>query len=109
MGKDDEELMAETVRHVPEGRQPEDSGQERPEARKRARRAELGPKPNNVRKFRMERMMSKAELARRAGISPLTVDRVERGMNCRMDTKRKILEALGLKPSDRKLVFPEDD
>lgn len=65
--------------------------------------------PNNVRKFRMERMMSKAELARRAGISTLTVDRVERGMNCRMDTKRKILEALELKPSDRKTVFPEDD
>ena len=57
----------------------------------------------------MERMMSKAELARRAGISTLTVDRVERGMNCRMDTKRKILEALELKPSDRKMVFPEDD
>jgi len=68
-----------------------------------------GVRPNNVRKFRVERMMSKAELARRAGISPLTVDRVERGMNCRMDTKRKILEALGIKPSDRKLVFPEDD
>lgn len=53
--------------------------------------------------------MSKAELARRAGISTLTVDRVERGMNCRMDTKRKILEALELKPSDRKMIFPEDD
>jgi DNA-binding XRE family transcriptional regulator len=64
---------------------------------------------NNVRKFRIERMMSKAELARRAGISPLTVDRVERGLNCRMDTKRKILEALGLQPSDRKMVFPNDD
>jgi len=34
---------------------------------------------------------------------------VERGLNCRMDTKRKILEALGLQPSDRKLVFPKDD
>jgi len=53
----------------------------------------------------MERMMSKAELARRAGVSTLTIDRVERGMSCRMDTKRKILEALGLKPSDRVMVF----
>ena len=52
---------------------------------------------NNVRKLRMERMMSKAELARRAGLSTLTVDRVEKGMPCRMDTKRKILEALGLR------------
>ena len=60
---------------------------------------------NNVRKLRMERMMSKVELARRAGVSTLTIDRVERGMSCRMDTKRKILEALGLKPQDRVMVF----
>src|SRR5712692_1816455 len=62
---------------------------------------------NSVRKLRMERMMSKAELARRAGLSTLTVDRVERGMSCRMDSKRKILEALGLKPQDRVMVFGE--
>jgi DNA-binding XRE family transcriptional regulator len=60
---------------------------------------------NNVRKLRTERMMSKAELARRAGMSTLTIDRVERGLPCRMDTKRKILEALGLKPTDRVMVF----
>lgn len=64
---------------------------------------------NNVRKIRMERMMSKAELARRAGVSTLTIDRVENGLPCRMDTKRKILEALGLNPSDRVMVFGEDD
>lgn len=64
---------------------------------------------NNVRKIRTERMMSKAELARRAGMSTLTIDRVERGLPCRMDTKRKILEALGLKPSDRLMVFGEED
>ena len=64
---------------------------------------------NNVRKLRMDRMMSKAELARRASLSTLTIDRVEKGMPCRMDTKRKILEALGLTPSDRVAVFGEDD
>jgi len=64
---------------------------------------------NNVRKLRTERMMSKAELARRAGVSVLTVDRVERGMSCRMDTKRKILEALGLRPQDRVMVFGESE
>jgi DNA-binding XRE family transcriptional regulator len=64
---------------------------------------------NNVRKLRMERMMSKAELARRAGLSTLTVDRVERGMPCRMDTKRKILEAMGLQPSDRVMVFGDSE
>ncbi|MCB9555680.1 MAG: helix-turn-helix transcriptional regulator [Deltaproteobacteria bacterium] len=64
---------------------------------------------NNVRKLRTERMMSKAELARRAGLSTLTIDRVEKGMPCRMDTKRKILEALGLTPSDRVAVFGDDE
>jgi DNA-binding XRE family transcriptional regulator len=64
---------------------------------------------NNTRRLRLERMMSKAELARRAGVSTLTIDRVERGMNCRMDTKRKIIEALGLRPEDRTLVFAEDE
>lgn len=64
---------------------------------------------NNVRKLRTERMMSKAELARRAGLSTLTIDRVEKGMPCRMDTKRKILEALGLTPADRVSVFGEED
>ena len=53
--------------------------------------------------------MSKAELARRAGLSSLTIDRVEKGMPCRMDTKRKILEALGLKPSARAEVWPDID
>lgn len=64
------------------------------------------PAENHVRKHRVERMMSKAELARRAGVSALTIDRLERGLRCRMDTKRKILEALGMKPTDRARVFP---
>jgi DNA-binding XRE family transcriptional regulator len=68
-------------------------------------RAKSAKVKNNVRKMRTERMMSKAELARRAGLSTLTIDRVERGMKARMDTKRKILEALGLKPTDRVMVF----
>ncbi|MFH0800052.1 MAG: helix-turn-helix transcriptional regulator [Pseudomonadota bacterium] len=62
--------------------------------------------PNNVRRLREEILMSKAELARKAGLSALTIDRVERGMQCRMDTMRKILLALGLKLSDKERVFP---
>ena len=50
-------------------------------------------------------MMSKAELARKAGLSPLTIDRLEAGRPCRLDTKRKVLLALGLKVSDKDLVF----
>jgi DNA-binding XRE family transcriptional regulator len=72
-------------------------------------RSRSGIEPNNVRKLRQEAMMSKAELARRAGVSPLTIDRVEAGCPCRMDTKRKILEALGLKPSARTEVWPDID
>lgn len=72
-------------------------------------RSRSGLEPNNVRKLRQEAMMSKAELARRAGVSPLTIDRVEAGCPCRMDTKRKILEALGLKPSARAEVWPDID
>ena len=68
-----------------------------------------GRKPNNVRKLRIERMMSKAELARRANLSVLTIDRVEKGYGCRMDTKRKILEALGLSLADRVRVFGEEE
>ena len=37
-----------------------------------------------------------------------SIDRVESGCPCRMDTKRKILEALGLKPEAREQVFGPD-
>ena len=52
--------------------------------------------------------MSKAELARKANVSPLTMGRVEKGKNCRMDTKRKIILALDFKLSEKEKVFPED-
>ena len=60
---------------------------------------------NNVQKFRERLMMSKAELARKAGLSTLTIDRLEAGRPCRLDTKRKVLLALGLKVSDKDRVF----
>ena len=63
---------------------------------------------NNVRRLREALMMSKAELARKARLSMLTVDRVEAGNACRLDTKRKILQALGFKVSDRRMVFETD-
>ena len=64
--------------------------------------------PNNVRELREAQLMSKAELARKASLSPLTIDRVESGKPCRMDTKRKIILALGLKLAERHRVFPAD-
>ena len=60
---------------------------------------------NNVQRHRAALMMSKAELARKAGLSTLTIDRVEAGRPCRLDTKRKILLALGKKVSDKDEVF----
>jgi DNA-binding XRE family transcriptional regulator len=60
---------------------------------------------NNVKKLREERLLSKAELARKAGLSALTIDRVESGMPCRMDTKRKIILALGMTIEEKDKVF----
>ncbi len=61
-----------------------------------------------LKKVREGQLMSKAELARKAGVSPLTIDRIEKGKGCRMETKRKIILALGLKLADKSRVFPED-
>ncbi|MAQ13236.1 MAG: hypothetical protein CMN30_00350 [Sandaracinus sp.] len=80
-------------------------GRPAPKPKKKPRKL----KPNNVRKLRIDRMMSKAELARRANLSVLTIDRVEKGFGCRMNTKRKILEALGLSLEDRVRVFGEEE
>ena len=60
---------------------------------------------NNVKKVREARMLSKAELARLAGISPLTLDRIEKGKECRLATKRKILLALGLTIEQKHTLF----
>lgn len=64
---------------------------------------------NFVKKLREERLMSKTELARRAGLSPITINRVEAGKKCRLETKRRIIFALGLDLSDKDRVFLDDD
>jgi DNA-binding XRE family transcriptional regulator len=61
---------------------------------------------NNVRTLREELLLSKAELARRAEVSPLTINRVESGEKCRLDTKRKIILALGKQLAEKESVFP---
>ena len=65
-------------------------------------------KKNKLKQVRESLMVSKTELARNAGLSPITVDRVEKGMDCRMDTKRKIIKALGLELSEASTVFCDD-
>lgn len=60
---------------------------------------------NSVKRIREAKMLSKTELAKLAGISPLTIDRIEKGKICRLATKRKILLALGLKIAQKHRVF----
>jgi transcriptional regulator with XRE-family HTH domain len=61
-----------------------------------------------LKQIREERLMSKAELARKAGLSVLTIDRIEKGYGSRLETKRRILLALGYEPSDKDKIFPYD-
>jgi len=60
---------------------------------------------NSLKEIRESFMISKAELARKSNISSLTLTRIEQGKPCRIETKRKILLALGLKFSDKNKVF----
>jgi len=62
---------------------------------------------NNLKKIREAKLMSKAELARLAGVSSITIDRIERGEPCRVETKRKIILALGFALTDREKVFQD--
>jgi len=62
-------------------------------------------KSNNVKYIRERLLMSKSELARKAGVSVLTISRVEKGYDCRLETKRKILRALGFSIEEREKVF----
>jgi predicted transcriptional regulator len=53
-------------------------------------------------------MISKAELARMANVSQATITRIEQGRACRIETKRKIVLALGYNISDKNKVFDQD-
>ena len=60
---------------------------------------------NSLRKIRESLLMSKAELARKARVSSITITRIEDGYPCRIDTQRKIILALGLNLSEKHKVF----
>jgi DNA-binding XRE family transcriptional regulator len=62
---------------------------------------------NRVKETRESLLMSKAELAREARVSPITISRIEQGMPCRMETKRKILLALGLQLTEKNKIFKD--
>ena len=62
---------------------------------------------NRVKDIRESKLMSKSELARKAGVSALTIDRIERGESCRLETKRKIILALGYSLDEKNKVFQD--
>ena len=62
---------------------------------------------NHLKSYREKVFISKAELARNAGISPVTIDCIEGGKICRLETKRKIILALGLELSEACKIFVE--
>jgi DNA-binding XRE family transcriptional regulator len=64
---------------------------------------------NNLKSIRESILTSKSELARKAGVSVLTVARIERGEDCRMETKRKIILALGYSLEDKCKVFQDQE
>ncbi len=64
---------------------------------------------SKLKQIREDRLISKSELARKAGVSAVTIDRIEKGYSCRVATKRKILEALGLEAKDKNVVFTGED
>jgi DNA-binding phage protein len=53
--------------------------------------------------------MSKTELARKAGLSVQPIHRIEKGGGCRLETKKKIILALGLELSEKHKVFGNED
>lgn len=63
---------------------------------------------NKVLEWRKKLLMSRSELARRSGLSVVTITRIENGKPCRMDTMKKILQGLGLSVKDKNKVFLED-
>ena len=62
---------------------------------------------NSLKKIRESLLMSKSELAKKADLSPITIARIEKGMPCRVETKRKIILALGYNLSEKNKIFKD--
>ena len=67
------------------------------------------PTENPLKMLRERLLISRSQLARKASVSFLTVRRIEEGKPCRLDTKRKIVKALGVNPwlENEKTYSPE--
>jgi predicted transcriptional regulator len=64
---------------------------------------------NPLKALREKLLITRSELARRTNLSVATLARIENGNPCRLDTKRKIVEALQVNPwlEDEKSSSPE--
>ncbi len=60
---------------------------------------------NSIKQIRESQLMSKNELAKMADLSSITITRIENGYPCRIQTKRKIMMALGLNLTEVNKVF----
>ena len=60
---------------------------------------------NSLKEIRESLMISKVELARMSDLSLKTITRIEQGLPCRVETKRKIIRALGSMSSDEKEII----
>jgi DNA-binding XRE family transcriptional regulator len=69
---------------------------------------EVGMK-THLKAIRTRKMITKGELAKSAGLSIPTIERIEKGYDCRLKTKRKLLCALGVSIENRHEVFPDDE
>jgi DNA-binding XRE family transcriptional regulator len=61
---------------------------------------------NRVKEFREMAALSIAELARRAGLVPQTISKMEKGISTSRNSKLKVAKALGKKFEE---VFPSND
>jgi len=59
---------------------------------------------NSLKEIRESLMISKVEFARKTDLSPKTITRIEQGLPCNMETKRKIIRTLGFINSDENEV-----
>ena len=61
---------------------------------------------NRLREYRRSALLTQAELAKLARLSPTTVYNIEAGCQCRLRTKRRLIQALGVGIGQLDTVFP---
>ena len=64
---------------------------------------------NSLKSYPKQILVSRTELARKTGSSVQTIERIEKGEGCRLETKRKIILALDLKLSEKDKIFGNED